>query len=310
LASGGAIKPLRDLTAQLDAHPSSLIHALEQSGFGPHSGKPAGGLWEAFEDAARSSDQADSREPWTLLRDLAIGLSRSDHHAAASALIRGLIQQSQGLKAPPETLIMLRYDLNLIEGQLHQGQFHRQLIDKEEIQPSPAFPVEAALPQPPHPEQPQAAGKQPGRKRRRSLIGISLAATALAGAVLYTGVRPREFPGGDRTLTTQDRAPLPEPEIIPPVGAGGRYSLPYVRYCHFQQERLKTIKELAQGPDDARAYNLLVVDYNARCSDYLYQSQDLVAVVAEVTANKSRIEADAKRIMSAWPGHAGAAEKP
>ena len=90
---------------------------------------------------------------------------------------------------------------------------------------------------------------------------------------------------------------------MPPVGTGQRYSLPYVRYCYFQQERLKTIKELAQGPEDARSYNLLVVDYNARCSDFLYQSQDLLAVVAEITANKSRLEADARRIMSAWPGH-------
>jgi hypothetical protein len=77
-----------------------------------------------------------------------------------------------------------------------------------------------------------------------------------------------------------------------------------VRYCHFQAERLKTVKQLAQGPEDARAYNLLVVDYNARCSDFLYQSQDLVSVVAEVGANKSKIEADARRIISTWPGHA------
>ena len=77
----------------------------------------------------------------------------------------------------------------------------------------------------------------------------------------------------------------PEPESIPPVGTGQRYSLPFVRYCHFQAERLKTIKPLANGPEDARAYNLLVVDYNARCSDFLYQAQDLALVEAEVSAN-------------------------
>ena len=67
--------------------------------------------------------------------------------------------------------------------------------------------------------------------------------------------------------------------------------------------RLKAIKDLAQGQEDARAFNLLVVDYNSRCSDFLYQPQDLVAVVADVSANKSRFETDAKRIMSDWPGH-------
>jgi hypothetical protein len=95
----------------------------------------------------------------------------------------------------------------------------------------------------------------------------------------------------------------PEAEIVPPVGTGQRYSLPYVRYCHFQQERLRSIKAWAQGAEDVRSYNLLVVDYNARCSDFLYQPQDLVAVVAEVSANKAKIEAEAKQIMSAWPGH-------
>src|SRR5258707_3102663 len=99
-------------------------------------------------------------------------------------------------------------------------------------------------------------------------------------------------------------ASSPEEEVMQQVGTGQRYSVASVRYCHFQQERLKPIKELAQGPEDVRAYNLLVVDYNSRCSDFLYQPQDLVLVVAEVRANKSRIEADARRIISTWPGHA------
>ena len=44
-------------------------------------------------------------------------LSRSEHHAAASALIRGLIRQGQAIAAPPEISAMLPYDLMLIAGQ-------------------------------------------------------------------------------------------------------------------------------------------------------------------------------------------------
>ena len=119
LASGGPIKRLRDLTGRLDAQPSFLIRALAQSGFGPHAGEPAAGLWQAFADAAHAADRTDPSEPWTLLRDLAMRLASAEHYAAASALIRGLIQQGQAEAAPRETVAMLPYDLSLIEGRKH-----------------------------------------------------------------------------------------------------------------------------------------------------------------------------------------------
>jgi hypothetical protein len=314
LAPGGPFKGLQDLAGQLDADPSLLVEALEQSGFGSHAGEPAGRLWNAFAKAAHSSDETDSAEPWSLLRDLAMRLSRSEHHAAASALIRGLIQQGQAFAAPPEILVMLPYDLMLIEGQKHAPPIEGVL------RPSPS--LEAAVQTPPKPprlavqpaQQPAPAGKpepaprrgKPAGKRRSLLKGLRLAGGALAGAGLYFGF------GEVPALRWQQvsRPPLlqgaiaPEEEAMPPVGTGQRYSLPYVRYCHFQQERLKVVKELAQGAENVRAYNLLVVDYNSRCSDFLYQPQDLVTAVAEVTANRSRIEADAKQIVSTWPGHA------
>ena len=64
-------------------------------------------------------------------------------------------------------------------------------------------------------------------------------------------------------------------ETKPPVGTGQHLALDGVRYCHFQQERLRMVKQEVQGTEDARAYNLLIVDYNSRCSDYFYQDDDL-----------------------------------
>jgi hypothetical protein len=301
LASGGPIKRLRDLTGQLGAEPSSLISALEQSGFGPHSSEPAGRLREAFAQAAHSADRTDPTEPWTLLRDLAMRLARAGHHAAASALIRGLIQQGQADAAPRETVAMLPYDLSLIEGQKQTPPAETGLLPPSEPEEDAVQPIQKLRKSPP------PALERPGRQRRRHLLkGLFLAAAALAGAGFYFGFGQipalRWQPVSNRP--DLEGAAAPEAEVIPPVGTGQRYSLPFVRYCHFQAERLKTVKQLAQGPEDARAYNLLVVDYNARCSDFLYQSQDLVSVVAEVGANKSKIEADARRIISTWPGHA------
>jgi hypothetical protein len=293
LASGGPLKGLRNLTAQLDADASSLVKPLEHIGFGPHAPEPIKRLWEAFAEAAHSCDEDDATEPWTLLRDLAVRLSRNEHHTAASALIRGMIQHGQAIVAPPEIQVMLPYDLSLIEGQ-------RQARSSETGSPKTPVPAEPAV-QPP--EQPMPVAGKPDRTRRGVLKAFRLAGGALAGAAIFFGfgevpaLRWQQVSGPPLL-----QGAIALEEEIPAVGTGQRYSLPYVRYCHFQQERLKVIKELAQSPEDVRAYNLLVVDYNSRCSDFLYQSQDLVTVVAEVTANKSRIESDAKRIVSTWPG--------
>jgi hypothetical protein len=61
------------------------------------------------------------------------------------------------------------------------------------------------------------------------------------------------------------------------------------------------VKQEVQGTEDARAYNLLIVDYNSRCSDYFYQDEDLKLVRAEVGAKKELLAADARRITSTWP---------
>ena len=285
LSSAGAVQRLRELVSELEGAPS-LIGSLERYGFGPHTGQPVEGLWEAFSKATRLTGQTDFTEPWSLLRDLAMRLNQNQHHTAASALLRGMIQHGQSVGAPSGVLATLPYDLILIEGQKRPQPQESQA----------AIPVKGAAR-----VEPEVVGR-----RRVSLRRLRLAGAALAGAAAYFGfgqvpaLRWQQVP--PTSLLTS--ASAPDEEAMPPVGTGQRYALPYVRYCQFQQERLKSIKELAKGPEDVRAYNLLVVDYNARCSDFLYQSQDLVTVAAEVAANKWRFEADAKRIVSSWPGHA------
>jgi hypothetical protein len=94
-----------------------------------------------------------------------------------------------------------------------------------------------------------------------------------------------------------------EPELVPPVGNGQRFSLEYVRYCHFQEERLRVIKQEVNGPQDIQAFNVLANDYNSRCSNFYYQDDDLKIVMEQVNAKKKILEADAKRILATWPWH-------
>ncbi|MEH2515724.1 hypothetical protein V1279_001297 [Bradyrhizobium sp. AZCC 1610] len=104
--------------------------------------------------------------------------------------------------------------------------------------------------------------------------------------------------------------PKAEPELLPPVGKGQRFSREYVRYCHFQEERLRVVKQQVRGPEDIRAYNALANDYNSRCSDFFYQDDDLQFVKEEVIAKRKLLEADAERILSIWPWHKNAGEAP
>ncbi|ANW00411.1 hypothetical protein LMTR13_09785 [Bradyrhizobium icense] len=102
-----------------------------------------------------------------------------------------------------------------------------------------------------------------------------------------------------------------EPELLPPVGNGQRFARGYVRFCRFQEERLRVVKQRVRGPEDIRAYNALANDYNSRCSDFLYQDEDLRVVKEEVIAKQKLLEADAERILSTWswrknPGGASA----
>jgi hypothetical protein len=92
-----------------------------------------------------------------------------------------------------------------------------------------------------------------------------------------------------------------EPELLPPVGKGQRLAQAYVRYCHYQEERLRVVKQQVRGAEDIRAYNALANDYNSRCSDFFYQDEDLRLVKEEVIAKRKLLEADAERILSTWP---------
>jgi hypothetical protein len=119
-------------------------------------------------------------------------------------------------------------------------------------------------------------------------------------------------PAAESSVASAPNPPEPkaEPELLPPVGTGQRYSREYVRYCQFQGERLRVVKQQVRGPEDIRGYNALANDYNSRCADFFYQDEDLRLVKEEVIAKRNLLEADAERILSAWPWRKGAGGAP
>ncbi len=142
--------------------------------------------------------------------------------------------------------------------------------------------------------------------RSRTVPHVRKAALAVAALLVMLGllVAYWAFDGGAAFSVAS--APNPpdakaEPEVLPPVGKGQRFAREYVRYCRFQEERLRVVKQQVRGPEDIRAYNALANDYNSRCSDFFYQDEDLRAVKEEVIAKQKLLEADAERILATWP---------
>jgi hypothetical protein len=255
---------------------SSLVKILERDGFGNKSGQAALGLWQTFcraVDTTKASDYAD--QPWILIRDLAAKLSESpDNLAAASSVLSGAIQHAEDEAADPEIQETFRADLRDIQAR------------------RPGI----------------ASGKRPawGRFGKHAL----LAGAALFGSVgmfmLYRHFEPvvlRELSPSPNQLAAQTST-SPDAEVIPPVGRGQRLALSSVRYCRFQEERLRIVKRHVNGSDDVRAYNMLASDYNSRCSDFFYQDKDQKDISDEMDIKRPMLEADAMRILATWPWHA------
>jgi hypothetical protein len=272
------VEPLRELIEQLDVDSAPLVAALDKDGFGEQSSQPARSLWQTFCEAVEATNSSGfSAQPWVLARSLALRLGDNPGFAtAASRLIAGLIRHGESVSADPAILDTLGEDLHHIEHQCR-----------------------AVLPT----EKPVAV-----RFGRRTLwIG-----SALVGVLcIFAAYQTFDTAGLPHLAPASDPPAIPaptlsDPEIIPPAGKGQRFTLNYVRYCHFQEERLRVIKQHVQGPDDIRAFNVLANDYNSRCSDFFYLDDDLKIVKDEVNAKRKILEADAKRILANWPWRATA----
>ncbi len=263
-------KPLYDVIERLEADPL-WVDSLGEDGFGEKSTRQARNLWLAFSQlvqATQSTKFAD--QPWWLMRDLALRYAhRPETAVVASSLIAGLLRYAESTQPNPAVLTMLRGDLR----------------DVEQRYPA-ALPAKTW--------RPQWSGKR-----------FLWACLALAGIIcIFLAYRYFDIASGRFFASAPDPATaVSEPEVIPPVGTGQRFPLEYVRYCHFQEERLRVIKQEVNGPQDIQAFNILAKDYNSRCSNFYYRDEDLKIVMDQVNAKKKVLEADAKRILATWPWH-------
>jgi hypothetical protein len=142
-------------------------------------------------------------------------------------------------------------------------------------------------------------------RKRKSRKSALQAGGYLAGAAIILGAGVFAFrPWSPSAIGASPQAPtasaptLGDEEIAPAVGTQQRLSLANLRYCRFQEERLRLVKPKAKTPGQIRAFNLLVVDYNSRCSDILFRHDDDAIVRIDIARNQQQLAAEAEQILA------------
>jgi hypothetical protein len=288
---------LQKLIHEADMDASLLIPALATSGFGQTSTGPARRFWQAFVDATSTSPEPSS---WRLMHDFTVRLSnRPEAAAAVVALIDGLIRYGERTSLPPKMLGELRDNLafmhSFIGAEPAPDEMRARPSTREKGARLAALSAGLARLFAKKPRRLSPSGKGHWGK---PAVGVGLITTvALCAYAACLGFDRVPF----WLSETSAAAPL-DAQTVPQVGTGQHFALEGVRYCRYQQERIGFIKKWIKGTDDARTYNLLIVDYNSRCSDFFYKDEDRKLVEAEVKAKQDVLEADARQIVSARSG--------
>lgn len=141
------------------------------------------------------------------------------------------------------------------------------------------------------------------RKGRSRKVQTILLASGLIG--LTTVAALQLVRDGDLVQTSISEG-VSEPqedltEIAPPQGREIDLTRANLRYCHFQKERLLLIKRQVSRLEDVDAFNTLANDYSSRCTDFLYQEEDMKVVRAQALKRAGQFQADARRIVANWP---------
>jgi hypothetical protein len=265
---------LRSLTEQLGRDADPLIEALKQGGFGPDGIGAAKRLWQTFVETLSATRDREFAEPWTEIRTAAGHLtSEPGGVPAATTILQGLRNHALQISAPT-------WVLEIIEDDLHQVKSTEASAKARALRVSVTSAVLAA-----------------------SFPVLLFVAFDNPKAVLTDAfTRVTSFASSPQKQARGEQAS--GEESPPGVGSRQHLSLSNLRYCQFQEARLRLVKPKVQSAEDTRAFNMLVVDYNSRCSDFLYRDSDAATVSAELNSNRERLAAEVDEIVAAWRGHA------
>ncbi|RVK25459.1 hypothetical protein [Sinorhizobium meliloti] len=145
------------------------------------------------------------------------------------------------------------------------------------------------------------------RKKRIKWAWIAgIAAIIIVPAIISENKTstPRSSYTSSNTTTTRTTSYSPSvddyQESVPPIGTGLTLSKPQVRYCTFQGRRLDLLRSMAATSSAVFKFNVLIEDYNSRCSSFRYWGSDLTSVEAEASGRTAQFQQEAANLSRNW----------
>jgi hypothetical protein len=291
------LEPLGKACEEAQQNHRPLEQEIVRNGFGPASSGIAKTLYDAFAEAVRATSSTDIADlPWRLVRSVAISLNNESRAPkAAAALIDGLMQFFGGRQPSSEVVILLENDYQActkmviqadLENSLSAGQLNTaaRLVNQLLALEKDADEVAALQ---------KAYAVIAGRRRSKNIkVGFWIAAAAVVLLLVITSQNNRPT---YRSSSTQAEIDWPTQfnvdEDRPPIGTGLNFTQANIRYCEFQGIRLEALRSLVSSAD-VSAFNVLIEDWNSRCSRYRYRPSDKNPIDAEVVARRSDLQAE------------------
>lgn len=121
---------------------------------------------------------------------------------------------------------------------------------------------------------------------------VEMTADEGLGGLASTG---EEAIDGLQSLGTNDE------EIAPPAYIYGALSLPQLRYCLRQEERVELARSMVAGYAQQTRFNAAVSDFNARCGNFRFDEGDMAIARSELAGMQSQLRSDAADIAGAGP---------
>jgi hypothetical protein len=264
----------KSLISSCKQSPVPLVQAIQQSGFGPSGIGAANQLWQMFAETlgvigvTKVEATEPSLEIWALARSLR---GQPGGPAAERLMLEGCLKYGAQIGVPQSVVEAIRDDFDHLS--------------------RPTTPTRV----------------QPTKPARKFFLYASGATIVLciAAPLLLRFVQPAKALLATMTesfsrATKPSTAATIDEEKAPAVGTQQHMTLANLRYCRFQEERLLLVKPKIRSAEDMRAFNMLVVDYNSRCSDVLYRDSDSLIVQADLAKRHQQLIEEADRIASTW----------
>ncbi len=294
--------------------------SLRESGFSRGSSGLAGNLYSAFIDAVRKTRGTVASDlPWILLRSLAIKLNNEGGSPQSALLIvEGLIDSARSVRPSTEMLDSINADRAVAERIALEQTLVRQLDSKSTNDALET--VRQLLRLTDRGDQRQVLSnlkskletKKAGSIARLAFFGVVGVIVLIAMFSPKSGTSSR-YPSTystssysspvasstDNNLPSLSAPTLDFGENTPPVGLGLSFSKSNIRYCVFQKQRLEFVRAIA--PDAVLTYfNMMVYEWNSRCSSYRYRADDQAAVQSEAVGRMDELRGDASRLRDEW----------